>query len=107
MYVRRTVMTALDTDLPRTSGINQNNLVERAEQVAKMRHIYGKGSRVVVFLGDDIVVSSTKHPIYSPLDNIISWPVAFSSMPSSKIGNDAIDLSALLERAYFSRVWVI
>jgi Heterokaryon incompatibility protein (HET) len=76
--------------------INQNNLTERASQVAKMRAIYRDCMRVVVYLGDDLVSNSRRHPArhgLHELDHIMK--------------DSEINLRTLLSRRYFSRVWVI
>ncbi|KAK4169001.1 heterokaryon incompatibility protein-domain-containing protein [Cladorrhinum sp. PSN259] len=78
--------------------INQNDAVERANQVAKMRQIYRDSIRVVVYLGPDIAIP---HPpgqfaARQRLDDL-----AVSS------GEGQAALQSLLERRYFKRIWVI
>jgi hypothetical protein len=107
--------------LYRTPGIDQSNLPERAAQVARMRQIYGDSSRVIVFLGEDATRTTTKFPAYVDLDEINSSPsygVPIST-PQSLASHDTpltksaerdgpqYNLSKLLLRPYFSRVWVI
>ncbi|OAL51983.1 hypothetical protein IQ07DRAFT_536771 [Pyrenochaeta sp. DS3sAY3a] len=87
--------------------INQSNLDERAAQVAKMRQIYRDGSRVVVFLGSDMAISSNRFPSYSSLDELHSSTIADPSRRPRDSGTRPINLLKLLERKYFSRVWVI
>lgn len=89
------------------TGINQSNLDERAEQVAKMRQIYRDGSRVVVFLGSDMTISSNRFPSYSSLDELHSSTIGDPSRRSRDSGIRPINLSKLLERKYFSRVWYL
>jgi hypothetical protein len=85
-----------------------------------MRQIYGESSRVVVFLGEDVVTDTTKFPTYVNLDDINSVPsygdliqirdqrAAVGPLAKSHTRPGATDnLSKLLQRAYFSRVWVI
>jgi hypothetical protein len=85
-----------------------------------MRQIYGESSRVVVFLGEDVVTDTTKFPAYVNLDEINSAAsygdlirirdhrASVGPLPKSDLQSGATDnLSKLLQRAYFSRVWVI
>ncbi|KAH8888118.1 hypothetical protein GQ53DRAFT_583854, partial [Thozetella sp. PMI_491] len=88
--------------------INQTDLVERGAQVAKMRQIYADCTRVIVFLGPDLVTSSTTFPAYWPLSRLdetnISRPVF---PPSHVLSSQTFGFKDLLQRQYFSRVWVI
>ncbi|PSN64308.1 hypothetical protein BS50DRAFT_454029, partial [Corynespora cassiicola Philippines] len=91
--------------------INQQNLEERGTQVANMRQIYTECSRVVVYLGDDIVTSSRSFPIFKDL-NVIqdagSATKLYSLFPEGhELNGERFDLFDLLSRRYFSRVWVI
>jgi hypothetical protein len=47
--------------------INQQNLDERTSQVAKMRRIYEQCSRIIAYLGNDLVTQSKPFPQYRPL----------------------------------------
>ena len=84
-----------------------------------MRQIYGDGNRVVVFLGEDVVTNPTRFPAYVNLDDINSAssygdliPVrdqraSVGPLPKTHLRDaGAYNLSKLLSRAYFSRVWV-
>lgn len=86
-----------------------------------MRQIYGDSSRVIVFLGEDVTMATTKFPAYVDLDEINTSP-SYSvpiSRPRSLAGQETpltktaerdgpqYNFSKLLLRPYFSRVWVI
>ncbi|KAF7531120.1 hypothetical protein G7054_g9176 [Neopestalotiopsis clavispora] len=77
--------------------INQANAHERGMQVAKMRDIYRNASRVVVYLGPDTVQHSMQqHRPRARLDEL-----------DGNGENHAQKIHELLNRRYFSRVWVI
>lgn len=77
--------------------IDQANAHERGMQVAEMRSIYRKASRVVVYLGPDTVQHSRRqHRPRARLDEL-----------GGNGENDTQDINGLLNRRYFSRVWVI
>ncbi|KAL8391847.1 hypothetical protein RB595_002160 [Gaeumannomyces hyphopodioides] len=84
--------------------INQNDADERAQQVSKMQTIYSNAWRVVVYLGSDIV---------TPIPNRSLYPVRrrLEDLATSEEGESLVcpDLSLrqVLERRYFSRIWVI
>jgi hypothetical protein len=86
--------------------INQNDAVERAQQVAKMGAIYQSCSRVFVYLGSDIVSadgSKRHHPSHRGLhefDQVMNGNAATE-------GATTTTLQKMLTRRYFSRVWVI
>lgn len=79
--------------------INQSNADERSNQVSKMASIYRDALRVIVYLGDDVASTSSPAKTHRPrhllqeLDNKAPDPNA--------------KFKALLERRYFSRVWVV
>ncbi|KAL8294717.1 hypothetical protein RB597_007689 [Gaeumannomyces tritici] len=84
--------------------INQNDQNERAQQVSKMRIIYSNAWRTVVHLGSDIVTSVTNPslcPVRRRLDKL-----ATSEEGEHLIFPD-LSLGQVLERRYFSRIWVI
>jgi len=90
--------------------INQQNVTERQQQVAKMGQIYGECSRVAVYLGGDFVDSQLgSFPSRRSLREI------GSSSPSPELPEDdqqtkdrpPIGLYEVLQRRYFSRVWVV
>lgn len=100
-------------------GINQRNLTERASQVARMRQIYGEGSRVIVYLGDDVVTDPGQFPTHLNLDDIDAAPsygdliptrderASTGPLPKTHLrSKETSNLAKLLSRAYFSRVWV-
>ncbi|RFU26983.1 hypothetical protein B7463_g9347, partial [Scytalidium lignicola] len=81
--------------------INQQDIRERSEQVTKMREIYEQCSRVLVYLGPDLVLPTIgQFPIRHRLHELGS--VTIRSLQHSRLS-----LEKLLRRKYFSRVWVI
>ena len=76
--------------------INQRDVAERESQVAKMGDIYWQCSRVVTWLGADIVTATAKRfrrrvPLHEIQEHI----------PEKGY------LGQLLQRRYFSRMWII
>ncbi|KAL3431420.1 heterokaryon incompatibility protein-domain-containing protein [Aspergillus tetrazonus] len=82
--------------------INQQDDVEHAEQVANMAKIYEQCSRVIVYLGQDLVIPVKPGSVlaWRGLHELESDPVSLSS-------SRHITLAGILSRRYFSRVWVI
>ncbi|KAL4871478.1 hypothetical protein BDV12DRAFT_206225 [Aspergillus spectabilis] len=82
--------------------INQQNDIERAEQVENMAKIYEQCSRVIVYLGEDLVIPVKPGTVMSRrrLHELESDPVFLSS-------SRQITLAGILRRRYFSRLWVI
>ncbi|CBF80201.1 hypothetical protein AN7834.2 [Aspergillus nidulans FGSC A4] len=82
--------------------INQQDDVERSEQVANMAKIYEQCSRVIVYLGQDLVIPVESDSVLPRrrLHELESDPVFLSS-------SRQITLAGILSRRYFSRVWVI
>jgi hypothetical protein len=85
-----------------------------------MRQIYGDSERVIVFLGEDIIKNTPEFPTYRDLDDINLCPSYGNLIPSTTPRNSistvsgpqmqlgVVDnLTKLLQRAYFSRVWMI
>ncbi|KAM7192885.1 Heterokaryon incompatibility protein (HET) domain containing protein, partial [Naviculisporaceae sp. PSN 640] len=74
--------------------INQNDVIERGDQVAAMEKTYRRCMRLVVYLGADVVQRSNDdiYPIRRDLDQLYQASTS---------------LSDLLHRRYFSRVWAI
>ena len=91
--------------------INQDDDFERGVQVAKMGFIYRNSRRVVVYLGEDVVtIASGQHPLRRRLEDAIPPQTAtFMGIDNQDLvaGNAEINLGRLLQRRYFSRVWVI
>jgi hypothetical protein len=90
--------------------INQNDTVERGSQVAKMGQIYSQCSQVVVWLGSDLVLQ--KAGVYPRRYRLSELGHSVSPrLPSQDEGQGSpqhiLDITSLLERRYFSRVWVI
>ncbi|KAI1117734.1 heterokaryon incompatibility protein-domain-containing protein [Nemania sp. NC0429] len=85
--------------------INQSSMEEKAQQVAKMGHIYRESSRVVVYLGPDVAVKP-KHrfPRRHRLDQFASGEVRPLSSDGSVMD---LDIEKLFQRRYFTRLWVI
>jgi hypothetical protein len=88
--------------------INQNNIKERGVQVAKMGQIYEQCSRVIVYLGADIISSTgctfpMRHPPWE-IERELNRP---QSQDVHQLAYIRLDLRELLKRNYFNRVWVI
>ncbi|KAI0443706.1 heterokaryon incompatibility protein-domain-containing protein [Xylaria telfairii] len=85
--------------------INQSNMKERTQQVAKMGRIYKDSLRVVVYLGPDMV-TKPKHrfPRRHRLDQFASGEIRPMSSDGSIMD---LDMEKLLARRYFTRLWVI
>ncbi|PWY80880.1 HET-domain-containing protein [Aspergillus sclerotioniger CBS 115572] len=75
--------------------INQRDDTERGQQVANMKRIYEQCSRVLVYLGNDLVSPSKGRPSRRLLQDLEA-----STQP-------AIQPHEILQRKYFSRIWVI
>ncbi|KLU92484.1 hypothetical protein MAPG_11429 [Magnaporthiopsis poae ATCC 64411] len=84
--------------------INQNDLDERAQQVAKMRTIYSNSWRVIVYLGSDIINPVPKRSVYPAKKRLEDLDT--SAAGESLLFPD-LSLREVLERRYFSRIWVI
>ncbi|KAF4448692.1 HET-domain-containing protein [Fusarium austroafricanum] len=79
--------------------INQNDIKERDSQVTKMSQMYINCSRVVVYLGPDLAtLTQTRYPAQQELRLRNS---------EESMGIEPDHLRALLQRRYFSRIWVI
>ncbi|KAF2649568.1 hypothetical protein K491DRAFT_581180, partial [Lophiostoma macrostomum CBS 122681] len=88
--------------------INQENVVERGAQVTKMRQIYEESTRVIVYLGDDIVTKSRRFPTYRLLSDMATPQLGSTMFPlGHRFCEDEIDLARILQRRYFQRIWVI
>ncbi|KAH9227338.1 hypothetical protein K456DRAFT_1783900, partial [Colletotrichum gloeosporioides 23] len=87
--------------------INQKDVPERSQQVANMSRIYSGCNRVIVYLGSDIVTPlNGRHARRHPLRDLESGSAVpnFSGYQQPKL---PLTLKSLLERRYFSRIWVI
>ncbi|KAK2745151.1 heterokaryon incompatibility protein HET-6-like protein [Colletotrichum kahawae] len=87
--------------------INQEDVPERSQQVANMSRIYSGCTRVIVYLGSDIATPlNGRHPRRHPLRDLESGSAvpSFSGHQQPKL---PLTLTRLLERRYFSRIWVI
>lgn len=89
--------------------INQGNIKERGQQVAKMGQIYERCLRVIVYLGSDLVLTQPEgqFPTRCRLAELGNGTVIPTLPEGHRLGNTPFSLSALLGRQYFSRVWVI
>ncbi|KAK4460938.1 heterokaryon incompatibility protein-domain-containing protein [Cladorrhinum samala] len=84
--------------------INQSDNLERGAQVAKMGFIYKNGTRTVVWLGKDISSSPpTDYPLRRGLNEVCTLGTGEKLFEA----NGKVNLRKLLQRRYFSRVWVI
>ncbi|KAJ8105694.1 hypothetical protein OPT61_g10025 [Boeremia exigua] len=67
-----------------------------------------RGERVVAYLGADLVTKSTPFPYYRALDQLVD---ASSNQPIFPVDHSKyrlpFDLGDLLQRRYFSRIWII
>ncbi|EHK47062.1 hypothetical protein TRIATDRAFT_45771 [Trichoderma atroviride IMI 206040] len=90
--------------------INQNNTKERGDQVAKMRQIYEECARVIVYLGPDIALPAQgQFPHRRRLEELNQHlrHLDKSSFDDDNSGQVDVAMRTLLQRRYFSRVWVI
>lgn len=102
--------------------INQSNLEEREEQVARMSSIYQNASRVVVwlgsgseesdlamcklaYLGKQVLLTKDNWLICPPNAEKPYWCESACDVPYSEGVWTAIE--NLLERSWFSRIWII
>ncbi|KAK0749685.1 heterokaryon incompatibility protein-domain-containing protein [Schizothecium vesticola] len=89
--------------------INQDDPTEKALQVANMRSVYQQCSRVVIYLGADLVANPPTPDIEARMHPSRHALHEFDRVMASSVGGQemAMTLSDLLTRRYFSRVWVI
>ncbi|KAF6815479.1 heterokaryon incompatibility protein het-6-like protein [Colletotrichum plurivorum] len=90
--------------------INQADLQERQEQVAKMGLIYERAFRVVVYLGPDVTPAtstSSPYPRRHYLHDLESLAVKPRLPSSSSDFHVSMTLSEVLDREYFRRLWII
>jgi hypothetical protein len=90
--------------------INQNNIKERGDQVAKMRQIYEECARVIVYLGPDVALPAQgQFPPRRRLEELNQHLRHLHKSSSSNANTGQLDVAmrTLLQRRYFSRVWVI
>ena len=87
--------------------INQDDPMERAQQVAKMRFIYQNCMRVVVYLGGDLISKSRSKRHHPPRHSLHEFDQVMKGSRSVATSSTANTLQDLLRRRYFTRVWVI
>lgn len=117
--------------------INQHNAKERGEQVNKMKQIYEECERTIIYLGPDIETPlESTFPRRSDFESLADLPLKIISAPevtgdledsedsddigdiedlediespekSERLDNIQSTLGFILQRRYFSRVWVI
>jgi len=103
--------------------INQEDNLEKNEQVARMAARYKRCRRVVVYLGADLVQPTHgRYPLRRTVDEAMSRSSIDTLTHAPSEGQDqdrgsgqialfnddgSLDLIRLLQRQYFSRVWVI
>lgn len=94
--------------------IHQNNLAERSMQVSEMIRIFSEAMQVIVYLGPDIAarLPPGKYPRRRRLHELDlgrshdrPQGTRESSLDAQKIST--LNLQGLLERRYFSRLWVV
>ncbi|KAF4956131.1 hypothetical protein FSARC_11661 [Fusarium sarcochroum] len=83
--------------------VNQQDLEERGNQVAKMGQIYSECFQVILWLGDDLV--SKRPASHPPRHRFQQLQDPYLTLPS-KNGRQ-VTIQEILKRRYFSRVWVI
>ncbi|KAK3994545.1 heterokaryon incompatibility protein-domain-containing protein [Cladorrhinum sp. PSN332] len=85
--------------------INQSDDLERSMQVAKMGQLYRCSTRTVIWLGKDIVELPVprKYPRRRFLDDVCTIGAGNQLVRA----DGRVDLRLLLQRRYFSRIWVI
>ncbi|KAJ8113249.1 hypothetical protein OPT61_g4582 [Boeremia exigua] len=86
--------------------INQQDLKEREVQVSGMRQTYQDCTRVVVYLGKDIALKRGTFPRYTSLDRMALQKPTITDVTAGQT-REPNDLSSLLARRYFSRVWMV
>lgn len=87
--------------------INKNDTPERGKQVANMTLIYSGSTRVVAYLGSDLAIPLAKrHPRRHSLLDLASGNVVPES-PGYPQSRTQVTMTNLLERRYFSRVWIV
>lgn len=88
--------------------INQRNFKERAAQVGKMRQIYKNCTRVVAYLGDDLVTKSSSFPHHRTLDQLADEDTNKNIFPDNhpKHGQ-SFGITELLKRRFFTRIWIV
>ncbi|CAG8957327.1 hypothetical protein HYFRA_00010750 [Hymenoscyphus fraxineus] len=85
-------------------SINQRDLVERNNQVARMGDIYRTCTRTIVWLGHDLVdLTSTARKRF-PLELLNQ---VLDSSPESSLKGSRFHIESVLKRQYFRRIWVI
>jgi hypothetical protein len=84
--------------------INQKDDKERNHQVKEMKQIYRGAARVLAWLGPEADDSDLAMDIVAKAGDLINPGWAFFSFASDR---QSLALIALLQRAYWSRVWII
>ncbi|KAH7260400.1 heterokaryon incompatibility protein-domain-containing protein [Fusarium solani] len=83
--------------------INQEDMQERGDQIAKMGQLFTRCFQVFLWLGDDIVFKKPGvHPPRLPLHELEHLEEL--QLPSK---TEPVNIRSLFERRYFSRVWII
>ncbi|KAH8881799.1 hypothetical protein GQ53DRAFT_667154 [Thozetella sp. PMI_491] len=85
--------------------INQQNLAERSHQVASMGRIYTECSQVTLWLGSDLV--QRKPGFYPRRQRLAKLREARVHQRRGTTSNETMDIYKLLDRRYFSRLWII
>lgn len=83
--------------------INQEDMQERGDQIAKMGQLFTGCFQVFLWLGDDIAFKKPGvHPPRLPLHELENLEEL--QLPSK---TEPVNIRSLFERRYFSRVWII
>lgn len=89
-------------------SINQGNLKERGGQVANIGNIYRNCSRVIVYLGPDIIQLPVGRFAHRQSLHGLEKSDMISQFPNSHLLKSPTNsLEFMLRRRYFSRLWVI
>lgn len=80
---------------------NQRDVVEREAQVRMMTQTYQDCARVIVYLGDE------RFPFSQPLDNLRHTSYGLGIPEGHPFHEKLFRLDDLLQRKYFTRLWMI
>ncbi|RWA05284.1 hypothetical protein EKO27_g9829 [Xylaria grammica] len=85
--------------------INQGNMEEKAQQVAKMGRVFRESLRVVVYLGPDAVVKPQhRFPRRHHFGEFATGAVRPKALDGSVMD---FDIETLFQKRYFTRLWVV
>ncbi|KAK0623848.1 heterokaryon incompatibility protein-domain-containing protein, partial [Immersiella caudata] len=82
--------------------INQDDTSERSAQVAVMQYIFQNATDVIAWIGEE-EGGSHGRPVTQRAANFVRESVT----PPGWVGSPWVDLLALVERPWFSRIWIV